>query len=268
MSMKKILIVSEPRTGSNNLTYCLSAHPQVELGNELLHPVNGWTRSQAGLPNPTSADDPVFEFPTADSAERSAFLNAVFSKYDGFKVHTEHSSVDDILAIAVAYDCLIVRCTRRAIFEQAISNYVAMARSVWHANEAGARDKLEAHKAGDIDPGAFMRWIHATWSRRTELSRRLADSDVPFCSIEYETFFSSPETGIVILNEIFALSGRHRLGELDNQEEKDLAYASALSYLDPARQKLTPQDDWADLLTNLSELERRFAKWQLSAQPY
>lgn len=262
---KHLLIVSEPRTGSNNLTYSLSAHPDVELGNELLHPVNGWRRSQAGLPNQAPADDPVFDFASASTDDRRVFLEAVFAKLDGFKVHTEHSTSGDILAIARDMDCVIVRCTRRSLFDQAISNYVAIARSVWHADEAAAKEKLSEHSPTEVDATRFMQWIEATWRRRLELSRALMESDLTYCSVEYETFFATAATGVTMLNEIFALAGRPRLGELTSQDERELAYASALRYLDSSGQKMTPQEDWASLVSNLSELENRYVKWWMSA---
>ena len=38
---RRFVVLSQPRTGSNNLTYSLDAHPEITCGNELLHPQNG-----------------------------------------------------------------------------------------------------------------------------------------------------------------------------------------------------------------------------------
>lgn len=258
----RFLIISEPRTGSNNLSYCLGAHPELEVGNELLHPRNGVSASAYGIVveaagNTGSGSSHWVTY--IDAERRAGVIDSLFERYNGFKIHIRHIPVDLIIEIIGAYQCTVLLTRRLSLFDQALSNFVATARNRWHADER--KDRLIDAAPFEIPVRKFLNWMEFMQEERTLLWSRLAESNIPAIPVIYEDFYrGSIEERIARVDGLYSGLGLAGIASLDSGD-RAAVLKKMHHYLDDAKQKLTTSDDRA-LVINFDELREASLKWQ------
>ena len=259
MRENRFLIISEPRSGSNNISYCLAAHPDLVVGNELLHPRNGVRPEAYGLDNDIANDTGYHWIHRVDAELRSAVLSGLFERHNGFKIHTQHIPVEMIVEIVHAYDCHVILTKRLSIFDQAISNYIATARNRWHADEKISR--MVDAQPFDIPEEHFVQWVEGILAVRRALWSRFRDMADRVILIEYESFYSgNHEARVHRVNTLYRMLGLKKLGEFDKVISVP-AYAKLQHYLDPGRQKLTDAGLTETLIRNYAAIRQVHALW-------
>jgi hypothetical protein len=264
----RFLIVSEPRSGSNNISYVLGAHPGLEVGNELFHTSNGIKVSDfpelnlAAAANVDAGQGREYHWLAGVTpTQRRAVCQVLFSKYNGFKIHNQHLPSSVIREIAEEFSCSLIVTTRLDIFGQALSNFIAEHAGRWHADD-------RSHDAAwplSVRPMRLVNWLNDMTKARTDLWLGLRGSPVPVFVCQYEVFFSGTQTErigrfLVLLDFL----GVTRFGRLP-PEAKDIAFRKVLHYVDPAKQKMSSQTSTQDQLTNYEELRARYEVWTMTS---
>lgn len=268
MRENRFLIISEPRTGSNNISYCLDAHPELVVGNELLHPGNGIKPEAYGLPPDCagSITDNGFQYHWIESVDentRNTVLTGLFEQHNGFKIHTHHIPVDLVMDIVTRYDCKIILMKRLSVFDQAMSNYIAVARDRWHADEKIERTVDTEPFTVSIDH--FTRWVEGLLGVRRALWARLKDMHEKVILIEYESFFSgAQEARARRMENLYHMLGLKKLGEFD-QETRSASYARLEHYLSEKKQKLTDTETAKNLVGNYDEVALFYSLWLMKS---
>jgi hypothetical protein len=264
----RFLIISEPRTGSNNIAYVLDAHPDLEVGNELLHPVNG-----IKITDFPELDLPALENVKAEhgreyhwlagvtSAQRHAVCQTLFAKYNGFKIHSQHLPAAVIRELAEDFGCSVIVTTRIDIFGQALSNFIAEHIGRWHADDRphGAAGSLT------VRPMRMVNWLNDMTSARADLWLALRGGTAPVFVCQYEVFFSGTQTeriGRFLM--LLDFLGVTRFGKLE-PEAMEVAFKKVLHYVDPTKQKMNDQDSAQRQVTNYHELRARYEVWTMAS---
>lgn len=267
MRRPSFLIVSEPRTGSNNLSYCLDAHPDLAVGNELLHPNNGVRPEQYGLDNAIAHADgyPCYHWIDRVGQDmRMRVLADLFERHNGFKIHSQHVPVELLASIAHDFDCFIILTRRASLFDQAVSNYVATARNRWHADENPAR--TVDVQSFEITAAHFEEWLEAMLAVRYALWRQLRKQADRVIIVEYDSFYAGTQaTRVQRVNELYRKLGLRTLDDCETQTQA-AALARLQHYLDSSRQKLTGADLAQSLVGNYAEITQVYAHWAKRSQ--
>lgn len=262
MKGHRFLIISEPRTGSNNLSYCLGAHPDLVVGNELLHPDNGVRPAQYGLDDSIARADGYPRYHWIDRVGqdvRNRVLTDLFESHNGFKIHTQHLPVVLIAAIVHDFDCRVVLPRRVSLFDQALSNYVATARNCWHADEAP--DRAADMQPFDIPQQHFLQWVEGILAVRKSLWQRLRSQAARVIPVEYESFYAGArEARIARVNELYRLLGLKTLDACD-EPARSATLVRLDHYLDSSRQKLAVAGLAESLVRNYAEIQQLYAFW-------
>jgi len=255
---KQIFIFTQPRTGSNNVSYCFNCHPELNVGNELLHPHNGikfdqetvsrFKRNEGydsfGFARHWSCfyDDEVIEKVVSD----------IFNDHNGFKIHTSH--IDDNKKAALLHlfpQAKVVLTTRHNRYEQAMSNFVAYYTNVWHAGDDMSKECIKAHK---VDKDEFSRWIEQQIDDEKRLKAILRERKIPYFEFSFDSFFSMDLTKkIQYLNSAFEFLGLKKIGQYDNPIRTQV-YSEIQRYLDPTIQRVTKS--YSTHIANHKELEK------------
>jgi hypothetical protein len=258
----RFLIISEPRTGSNNLSYCLAAHPDLDVGNELLHPDNGVRPAQYGLDASIAVTEgyPRYHWiARTDPEVRVEMLAGLFDAHNGFKVHSQHVPIELITTIVRDYDCRVILTRRVSLFDQALSNYIATARNRWHADENPVR--MIDVQPFDVPEKHFVQWVEGVVAVRRALWDSFADIAERVILVEYESFYAgSHEARLQRVNALYSMLGLRKLGEYE-QAVRAPAYAKLAHYLDSRRQKLTGAELAQTLVRNYAEIQQVYAFW-------
>lgn len=262
MRTHRFLILSEPRTGSNNLSYCLDAHPELVVGNELLHPGNGVRPSAFGLDDAiaTSVGGGGYHWiHRVDEAVQRRVLVSLFEHHDGFKIHAQHVPVEMIIRIVQEFDCHVILMKRVSLFDQAISNYIAIARNRWHADEKLSR--MVNVQPFEIPEEHFIQWLEWILNGRRALWGRLRTMPERVVLIEYESFYSgSHDDKVQRVDVLYHMLGLRTLEECE-MSLRQPAYAKLQHYLDTSRQKLTDADLAEQMVRNLADIRQLYALW-------
>jgi hypothetical protein len=258
----RFLIISEPRTGSNNISYCLNAHPDLVVGNELLHPGNGIPPADYGLDNEIAIVHGGRNYhwiSRAGNDLRKDVLTGLFSRHNGFKIHTQHIPVEQIVGIAREYDCRIILTKRLSLFDQAISNYIATARNRWHADEK--MKNLIDTQPFEVSIDHFTQWVEGILDVRRALWTQMKDLADRIVLVEYESFYSGSFEARKY--RVYALYQMLGLKPLDTfgQEVHANAHAKLEHYLSHGRQKLTDEETVRRLISNFEEIQQYYALW-------
>lgn len=270
----RFLIISEPRTGSNNVAYVLDAHPALEVGNELLHPVNGVKREdfpELDLPWPLPGElarEPErpgkreYHWLASLTAEqRYDVCHELFTKYNGFKIHNQHLPAEIIREIAQDFDCSVIVTTRVDLFGQVLSNFIAEQVGRWHADDH-ARGSQEPFA---VRPQRMVNWLNDMTRARTDLWTALRPCAERVFVCQYEVFFSGDQTErigrfLVLLDFL----GVTRFGKLA-PAEMEAAFKKVLHYVDPGKQKMNDAQSAQRRITNYAELQARYEVWTMAS---
>ncbi len=262
---KRLLVISEPRTGSNNLINCLNQHPHLKIGNELLHPKNGIKPEEYNVTKSDEFGSGEFHWITyVDKESFVDIINDLFRRFNGFKIHSQHIPENLIIDIVKELNCDVIITQRRNLFNQAISNFIAVHKSLWHADE---KNKVEVNQPFKIDPKKFINWIEFILNARKRFHRALSmfeEKKTPFI-VEYEAFYSgSFEQKIVQLNFLFDKLDLTRIGQFPKEQSKDI-YKRLKYFLDPDKQKLTSKLEANKIVSNYDELALTYALWKMES---
>jgi hypothetical protein len=259
----RILILSEPRTGSNNVANVLNIHPDLIIGNELFHPTNGLKIADF----PELILDESQQIPgkhwlcSLNPDVRHEIVSSVFSNYNGFKIHTDHLPPSVILEIVENFECTVIVTIRRNIFEQAISNFVATRKAHWHADE---KIKLPiVSETWTIKPEAFISWITRLLSIRRDLYQELQSTDINIALCEYENIYSGEfEKRYGKFAKLFDIIGVQKFGQLAPELRLN-AFKRAKHFLDPENQKMTNELSAAAEIENYENLKYLYEVWRI-----
>lgn len=269
MKDNRFLIISEPRSGSNNLSYCLGAHPDLVVGNELLHPRNGVSASDYGIATVTAGNTGSGSYhwiAAIDAGRRTRVIESLFDRYNGFKINIRHIPVDLIIDIIGEFQCNVLLTRRLSLFDQALSYFIAIARNRWHAD--AQKDKLIDVTSFEIPVRKFLAWMESMQAERELLWSRLAASNIPITPVIYEDLYQgSIDERIARLDGLYSRLGLAGLARLDFRD-RDAVLKKMYHYLDDAKQKITTIDD-RRLIINFEELHEASLSWQaqLGARP-
>ena len=261
----RFLILSEPRSGSNNVGYVLSLHPELEVGNELLHPRNGVKPGDfpdLNIPKSVTEQNSRYHWIAAVPEElRHAVMDRLFQRYNAFKIHNSHVPAAVTCDIVERYGCKAVITYRADRFDQAISNFVATVRGKWHSDDNVAVD--QAREAVRVEPLLFLRWIEMMSSHRLELWNALSGMGVKTIFLEYETVYSgSFEQRVGVFLKVLDLLSLPRFGQLDI-EDKTAIWKKMRHYLDPQSQKMTETSTVESVISNVDQLRQEYKLWML-----
>ena len=258
----RFLILSEPRTGSNNVSYVLGVHPQIEVGNELLHQKNGvkleeFPHLKGGTASPSSAHHWIASLPVQQQNE---VCQALFERFNGFKIHSQHVPAEFIARVVGDFDCTIILTVRRNLFEQTMSNFIAAHRMRWHADERRGPEEDKSDPF-EISPAHFFNWIEQLLKARRDLWSALKPYVDRTVLCEYETMFSGDAAHrLTHFQVIFDVLGIPRFGQLSDSE-RPLAFQKAMHFVDPKKQKMTDPDHATRFVSNYAEIAQQYEKW-------
>jgi hypothetical protein len=242
----------------------LGAHPELEIGNELLHPTNGIRA--ADFPdldltvseNVTAGPSRKYHWLAgATPTQRHEVCRTLFAKYNGFKIHNQHLPPSIIREIAEDFGCPIILTTRVDIFGQALSNFIAEHAGRWHADDR-ARGSVEPLS---VSPARLVNWLNDMTRARTDLRLALRGCTVSVFTCQYEVFFSGTQSeriGRFLM--LLDFLGVTRFGKL-TPELRDAAFKKVLHYVDPAKQKMNDRESAQRQLTNYEDLRARYEVW-------
>ena len=258
----RFLILSEPRTGSNNVSYVLGAHPQIEVGNELLHQRNGVKIDEFPhlKESVTSSSDPYHWIASLQPQQQTEVCRTLFERFNGFKIHSQHVPAEFIARVVGEFECTVILTVRRNLFEQAMSNFIAARNMKWHADEKRESDDDNSDPF-EISPAHFFNWIELLLeARRSVLSALKPYADrVILC--EYESMFSGDAARrLMRFQIIFDVLGMPRFGKLSDSERPE-AFQKAMHFIDPQKQKMTDPDYAARFVSNYAEIAQRYDRW-------
>lgn len=258
----RFLIISEPRTGSNNVSYVLGAHPHLEVGNELLHQKNGVKVDE--FPdlkgNMSATSDKHHWVASLQPRDQMEVCQSLFERYNGFKIHSQHVPAELIARLVDDFECTIILTVRRNLFEQAISNFIAAHKMRWHADEARRTEEADSTPF-DINPAHFLNWIEQLLATRRDLWLVLKPFAQRTVLCEYEMMFSGDVAHrLTQFQTIFDILGIPRFGQLPESERPGV-FQKAVHFIDPQKQKMTAPDYAAKLIGNYAEVLRQYERW-------
>lgn len=240
----------------------LDAHPAIATGNELLHP-------EFGL---KPADVPEVEFEVHEMRpfgtiwfdkltikKRLAVARNIFSKVNGFKIHTEHVLAENISALANDLECAVLVTARRDLFAQALSQQVAMQTSVWHADDRSSC-KFELKSGIEIDVKEFLRWAEEHQKLRRVLHKSLVRLSIPTMYLEYETLFSgnyAEKAGR--FNDVLSFLSLPSISSFPPEANARISKRMQ-ELFDPNFQKVTRSDEISNVV-NLNEVKQAWFEW-------
>ncbi len=259
----RFLILSEPRTGSNNVSYVLGAHPHLEVGNELLHPRNGVMPNEFSdiALDPSQPARNYHWLSAVTEVQRNQVLTQLFTRYNGFKIHSTHIPPSMTYDIVTKFDCSVIITYRHNIFDQAISNFVAIRKGKWHSDEVKNTD--ETIEPVRIEPRVFFNWIEQVLYHRRDLWARLAKGTGRVVLLEYDMlFYGDLAWKLQKFLKLLDILDVPRFGKLDKNQYPDV-WERVLHYLDPSKQKMTDEDTANGLILNLEELRKAYHLWSM-----
>lgn len=263
----KFIIISQPRTGSNNVSYGLNAHPALTVGNELLHPVNGVPKHECLINRAGSSD-------RADSGQVTRHwscsytdevfdrvVDGIFSQHNGFKIHTQHITRDLFERLLWRSDLNVVITVRASKFWQAMSNFLAERRNVWQAGDVAA-GKEKSVEPFEINPGEFIAWINYMYEDLVWLNNAVTRARCKFTVVEYELFYSGDRAQkIERVNRLFDFLGVSRIGRLDLPDREE-TYSRLMPFLDSDKQKVTSEVSVRSVVMNFTALQAEYERWR------
>jgi hypothetical protein len=258
----RFLILSEPRTGSNNVSYVLGAHPQIEVGNELLHQRNGVKIDEfPHLKEEVKSSSEAYHWiASLQPPQQDEVCQTLFERFNGFKIHSQHVPAEFIARVVRDFECTVVLTVRRNLFEQAMSNFIAAHNMRWHADEKHESDGDEPDPF-EIPPAHFFAWIELLLEARRSLWSALKPDADRVILCEYEAMFSGDAARrLARFQIIFDVLGIPRFGKLPDSE-RPLVFQKAMHFIDPQKQKMTDPDYAARFVSNYAEIAQRYDNW-------
>ncbi len=176
--MKKFIVLTHPRTGSELLMNALAAHSPL-VRSELLNPqrYREWRRDNGyDLPFRLNVDVevPVSEMIFDQTDRLAAYVQRIYDVFDGFKITydqiTPNSPVIDVLKarkVAVVF-------MHRDLLECAISYWFALRTQLW---ERRAYDPPIADRAEVVDPAFVDQFCRMARAGREHCSAALSDHE-------------------------------------------------------------------------------------------
>jgi LPS sulfotransferase NodH len=266
----KFFIITQPRTGSNNLSNALNAHAWLKTGNELLHPSNG-LQFEKGLINGCQSIIDEDHYPgnkhwsgRYPDSVLFAVVDKLLEDLDGFKIHTSHIQLEKFESLIDHYTGFkYIFTERRSKFDQAMSNFIAMKSMVWHANDIAKKGLNNTNIRIEINPHSMVSWINTWVNELAAIKGFLQDAGIEYKEVVLEAFFTGTfEEKVARINDLFEYLGVPRLGMLESQPERAAVYAKLKLYFNPERQKVTKEETVKDLVVNyqalLDEYNRHF----------
>jgi len=267
----RFIIFSQPRTGSNNASYCLNCHPDLIVGNELLQPENGvkitefYTTKIVRKEKMYRNSQQLHWISQCDDDSFLMLIDELLKDKNSFKIHTSHISYENIELLA-QLNMKIILTIRRDKFRQALSNYVAMIRDSWHANDL-LKNKNRSYEPKEINRGHFVQWIDGMYRDLIFIKDVFEKYNTNFYVCEYETFFDGTlEVKVERVNKILDFLEVKRFGQI-NDEQKFDAFSGLKSFLNTDVQKVTKKGDIDNLITNRYKLMASYEAWKSKILP-
>ena len=263
----KFLIVSEPRSGSNNLSYVLNAHPDLEVGNELFHPKNGvdvldFKLGKSDINLARSEKEGMHWINSICDEGKWKVCDKLFEKFNGFKIHTEHVNCEVLTEIIKRYDCFVIFTYRHNVFDQFVSNCIASRRGIWHADE----NKMPNRSYGElVTQNQFVAWVENLYQLRNSIWNGVGKATTRVMLSEYEQFYSgSHEEKVWRILVMLDFMKVKRFGDL-METEKVVSYDKLTRFLSPSKQKMTNRVLIDEYIPNYDALKRRYEEWRVNS---